>query len=415
MKTRNVLTILSFIFFAGHLFATDHIVQQNGPAGTFSSISAAITAAVDGDVIVINNRTDNTAWTESLTINKSLTLISAADDTRWWMSGSVTFVLQPNRVISIIGMRNTLTGATIGKSGTVPNAANRMAVSIVNSDIAANISLTNVNLYLASCKITGTVVFSFGKILGCDINKTVTMNSDDSFSEDVNLVIGNKLDNTAITGTTFTANSVTQYLYFSNNFVRGDATSPPVRTSELKAGAVGNRITNCTIVNEYTGSTGSASFALVVSHNTGTLAVENNIITGNYVSSTNGSGAILVQSWASSSTTFTYNMYNNPYSGGTNLSTALFNFENSSLSPTNFSVDGVYSGGGHVNAGNPGNSYLDLNLTRNDIGAYGGSYSMENFLPVLTSPQSSRVSLITGPRVVNQGGNVTIEAIGFDK
>jgi hypothetical protein len=411
----SILTLLSLIFCAGHLFATDRIVQQNGPAGTFSSISAAITAAVDGDVVVINNRTDGTAWTESLTINKSITLISASDNTQWWMSGSVTFTLQANRVISLIGMRNTLTGATIGKSGTVPNAANRMAVSIVNSEIAANISLTNVNLYLASCKITGTVVFSFGKILGCDINKTVTMNSDDSYSEDVNLVIGNKLMNTAISGTTFTANSLTQYLYFSNNFVRGNTTSPAFRTLELKAGAVGNRITNCTILYEYTGSTGSALTALSLSHNTGTLAVENNIITGNYFSATTGGNGILVQSWASSSTTFTYNMYNNPHSGGTNLNTALFNFENTSLSTTNFTVDGVYSGGGHVNAGNPGNTYLDLNLTRNDIGAYGGSYSLENFLPVLNGPQSSRVNLITGPRVVNQGGNVTIEAIGFDK
>ena len=415
MKTKNLLALLALLFLGSNpLFATDRIVQQNGPAGTFSSISSAITAAVDGDIIVINNRTDGTAWTEDLTINKSLTLISAADNVQWWMNGAVSFTQAEGRVISLIGMKNTTTSGTINKTGTTP--VNRMQINIVHSDISANISLTNVNLYLASSVVTGTVNFSYGKIIGSEFNKTITMSADATATEDVNLVIGNKMVAGSVSGYCFYANSTTQYLQFSNNYARGSTGSAnaAVAVVALKSGAVGNRITNCSMVCAFTGSTGSAALALYVAQNTGTLAVENCIISGNYVSASNGGNAFLVQSWASSLTTFTYNMYYNPFSG-TTLSTLQGNIQNTSLLSTNFTTDGAYTGGSYINLGNPGNTYLDLDLTRNDIGAYGGSYSLENFLPIMSNPQSSRVNLVTGPRVVNQGGIVTIQAIGFDK
>jgi hypothetical protein len=108
-------------------------------------------------------------------------------------------------------------------------------------------------------------------------------------------------------------------------------------------------------------------------------------------------------------------MYYNPHVLGTTPPAAQQNFSSSTAVAANFNTDGVFSGTANINMGNPINTQLDLNLTRNDIGAYGSSNSLENFLPVMTNPESARVNFVTAPRVVSQGGVVNIQAFGFDK
>ena len=66
------------------------------------------------------------------------------------------------------------------------------------------------------------------------------------------------------------------------------------------------------------------------------------------------------------------------------------------------------------NTGNPSNQYLDLDLTRNDIGCFGGSNSFANYHPI-DDGKSSRVSFVTTPRVLYQGETFTPSVIGFDK
>jgi hypothetical protein len=65
-----------------------------------------------------------------------------------------------------------------------------------------------------------------------------------------------------------------------------------------------------------------------------------------------------------------------------------------------------------IDAGDPDPRYLDLDLTRNDLGCYGGSNSRANF----TTPMGSAVvGFMQAPRVVAQGDAVNINAIGFDR
>ena len=124
----------------------------------------------------------------------------------------------------------------------------------------------------------------------------------------------------------------------------------------------------------------------------------------NYVNSTTGGNGVQVAASSSSSTSFTYCMYYNPFIGGTTLPTAQNNFSSSTAVQTNFNATtGVFSGTAHVNAGNPINTQLDLNLSRNDIGAYGSSNSLENFIPFMNNPQSARVGFVTAPRVREPG------------
>jgi len=69
---------------------------------------------------------------------------------------------------------------------------------------------------------------------------------------------------------------------------------------------------------------------------------------------------------------------------------------------------------GANNVGNPLDDYLDLDLTRNDLGCHGGSYSFVNFHPI-DNGKSSRVNFLKTPRVVLQGQTFSVEGISFDK
>ncbi len=418
MKRLNLFVLFTLLFIGSkQAFATDRIVQMSGPVGTYSSIGAAITAAVDGDIIVINNRLDGLPWQENLTIAKSLTFISAVDNLQWWMEGTISFTMAEGRIITLAGMRNTLVGGNITRSGGIP--VNRTVVNIVNSDIAGYVSLTNgINLYLGSCKVNNDVSFSYGKIIGNEITKSLLCYPDVA-TEDVNLIVGNKIGSTAITSNpAFYHMSSTQYLYLSNNYIKGGSTSVGGATiSNLKSGATTNRIVNNTITSSNTAAySTTGTQALYINFNSGaTLVVENNLLCAHYVSATNGGNGVYINLGAAT-TNFYFNMYYNPSTSlSTTLSTTLGNFSSNTALSTALSADGVMTGSLFVNTGNASNAYLDLDLSRNDIGCYGGSYSLTNFLPIMNNPESSRVNYVTAPRIVPQGGTVNVQAIGFDK
>lgn len=414
MKTLKTLTIFFLLsILSNSVYAIDRIVQQGGPVGTFASITAAITAASDGDLIIINNRTDGLPWIENLTINKSLTFVSAVDNIQWWMEGTISITMAEGRAITMVGLRNSSASGAITKTGTIP--VNRTVVNLVYSDITSDITMgSGINFYLGSSKARD-VTFTYGKIYGNDI-RSLNCSNDAVTTEDVNQVIGNRIGAANVANAiAYTHSSNTQYLFCSNNYIRSGV-SYGLYISSLKTGATTNRVVNCALVSSSTSSTGFNYAGLGLVFATGTLTVENCVMGGYYSSSTNGACAVYANAGAQSNTTFTYNMYYNPYSFGFNPSTSLNNFYSSSAASTNYNTDGsLASGSLHVDAGNPSNSSLDLDLSRNDIGMYGGSYSVANFLPYMSNVESSRVNFMNTPRIVNQGGTVSVQVIGYDK
>lgn len=413
MKKINLLALLTFLIFSSnHLFATDRVVQQGGPVGTYASITAAITAAVDGDNVVINNRSDGLPWLENITINKALTFVSAVDNIQWWMEGNVVINMAEGRAITIVGMRNT--SGSFTKTGTIP--VNRTVVNILYSDINGNITMgSGINLYLGSSKAID-LSYTYGKIYGNDL-RTLSLSSDGASTEDVNQIIGNRIGIHTAASTATYLNSNTQYVYYSNNYSKGSITGCNV--SILRSGATTNRIINSTIASSSTSSNANGYTGLSISHTSGNLTVENCVLAGYYNSSTTGGSGVVIGASSASLTTCTYNMYYNPQQGsgyGTILSSSLNNFSSGYATQSYFGTDGGFTSGTlHIDAGNPSNFNLDLDLTRNDIGVFGGSYSMANFLPLMNNVESSRVNYMNTPRVVNQGGTVNVQVIGYDK
>ena len=399
---------LAVVLTSFYSFSIDRIVQQNGPVGTYASIGAAVTAAVDGDQIIINNRTDLLPWLENITINKSLTFLCAADNTQFWVEGNYTIAMADNRNIVINGMKNT--NGSFALSGSTPTF--RTNVSIVQSDITGNIAFTasGVNLLLSNTKAYN-VQFTFGKVLGCDL-RNLTMFADALSSDDVNLIVGNRVGYAynAI-GNTVTLQSTTQYVFFSNNFCYNNNSDDALSVTALKGGPIGNRILNCTLIQLGTTENpvnSASAVALRLNFANGPiLTVENSSFGGYYSTASVGANGFIQQN-GSSNTTLTYNMYYNQYTSGTTPSATLANFS-SSAATYNVNADGSSSSAVTVNAGNPLND-----LSRNDIGCFGGSYSRENFWPMVNT-QSSRVIYVTTPRVVNQGGTVNMTGTGIDE
>lgn len=406
---------LAVVLTSFYSFSIDRIVQQNGPVGTYASIGAAVTAAVDGDQIIINNRTDLLPWIENITINKSLTFLCAADNQQFWVEGTYTIVMADNRNIIINGMRNT--SGAIAQSGSTP--VFRTNVTIVQSEIVGtiNFSSSGINLLLSNTK-GRMVYFTYGKIYGNDLQNLV-LYTDATVSEDINQIVGNRFGIIATAvGNSVSITSQSQYLFFSNNYCYNSNSDDACSITGLKSGAVGNRIVNCTFQQALSGENPSLNYsavALRLNFSGGTLTVENSSMGGHYNGSTVGANAITQQNGAAN-TTFTYNMFYNPYGSSpyvTAPSGTLANFVNSAAT-NNVNADGSSSSAATVNAGNPLNDYLDLDLSRNDIGCFGGSYSRENFWPMVNT-QSSRVIYLTTPRVVNQGGTVNMTGTGIDE
>jgi hypothetical protein len=72
------------------------------------------------------------------------------------------------------------------------------------------------------------------------------------------------------------------------------------------------------------------------------------------------------------------------------------------------------SGHAGINGGHPNNKYADLDLSRNDAGCYGGSYSHNNFFPIQTG--SARVLFVEPSNTTFlQGQTLNLKAVGIDR
>src|SRR5947209_5067512 len=118
------LALFAILIVATKLYATDLIVEEFGSLPTYPSITAAVAASVDGDRIIIKNRSGNIPWIEDISIVKSLQFLSYDNDTFYVVQGNYTVTGASGRTVSFIGMHNlngsiTYTGGATIKSTTV--------------------------------------------------------------------------------------------------------------------------------------------------------------------------------------------------------------------------------------------------------------------------------------------------------
>jgi len=392
--TKKLLAIVLTGMFSTTAFAADLYVRNAGTGGAYATISAAITAASDGDRIIIQPKTNGTAYVENLTIYKSLTFISETIYNKYLIQGSVTISPAAGRVVTISNMslvnnsnyNLTVSGATSG---------GRTTVNIYNSLLnSVSAGLVNTTTNMSGNTLQGGITISHGRITS---NKAESIGVY-SFAADTSVaspdveVYGNAIRNVL-------SNYQSNYNFkFYNNFCSH------IMVNGIKDGS-SNEILNNTVYDPNPGDIPPFYISLNSNTITGNISIMNNA--SSFVV---GQTAVCIQNNSSNANvTASYNVFTNAFvTQGTmtqsnNSGQVNMNFDNAAYTVT----------GMNVNAGSPVVDYTDLDLTRNDAGHYGGSNSWANYWPI-DSGGKPQVNYLLTPRTISSG-TLNITGSAFSK
>ena len=417
---KKLLTLIA-LFAIGSAHATDRIVEEWGVSPTYSSIQAAINAAVDGDRILIKNRAGNVPWLEDITIAKSLELLSYDNDVQWVIQGNVLVTAGSNRNITIVGMQNM--SGDLGYT-TSSGSSRSTHVKVIDSsfeDGGLSLSSDAYILDVIHTDVTnGQIYNNNGDVIGCDLtNSRITCYNSNSHYGETCRIIGNKLtfpdsetygseginlNSTAYDfevknnlikacrGVSVERSNSDQIFYFWNNTIR---TTRSTNTSGTHYGAKGFEI-------RHSSGIGSSS---------GTFEIMNNVIDlFNAANVSNWGIDIYNQNgdincyYNVIDSDFSPEFSGNPTLDFNNMTTTAFDIPTSGIPPV---------GSPAIDGANPGAPFYDLDLTTGDAGCYGGSYTLDNFHPLHTG--SSRIYFVEYPFNVRQGSTLNINADSYDR
>ena len=414
---RNVLFF--FILLNVHcLFAIDRFVDLNLAQGNgttyFNTIASAVSAAVNGDRILIVAGTYNEP---TLTLNKSLTLLAQTAGATINYNGNIVIAGFPGMKLEILGFNlgvysissNAITGGV---------ATNRAKVSIIDSQMT-NLNFDNqfYELNAAKCTISSTTTFKFGNFV---VSKTNDLYVTDE--PNINLT-GNKI---LIVADTITnrleirnddypvtiANSQLKGLYFykwnhfssNTNFIRNNqfilnsflvfAASAPGYNFEFSS-------------NEFLGIPNFLSGVQTYCWQGGPLGGQYD---GNDCSLCGGACI----SYSQTLSVFPYptipGFFRWTYNGIDLPCTIPTGTQPLVLTKI------VGTTGTNLNSGNPNHEYYDTDLTINDRGRNGGPYSILNYVPSI-NPSNGKAFIfdLEIPADIFTGQSVTIKAAGYHK
>lgn len=409
---KHLLT-LAFVFGALQASAVDHIVEEFGVPPAFPNIASAIAAADDGDRIIIKNRAGDIPWIETITVNKSLEFLSFQDNGFFTVQGNWTINPATGRVIRIIGMRNTAGNITF--SGSAPVAST--LVSVIDCQFVVG----SIQLETDFIKTTvvgsefqaGTVRINYGSVIGCRIVSTSTLElikmtpNSAVFQGDTASIVGNQLVSATGNVTGIYVDNRAQVVHIRNNYVRHQGIG--IRALGGNTQGITNQLWNNTVV-----ATGNNSPTAIFMSNTSTGSVwevMNNVAT--FTGGTNNRGV-----WNGGSLSGQTNVYFNVIetSMGTTISPNGFTFIGNNITDQAISVqaDGrLPVGSAAIDGGNPAAPFFDLDLTLGDAGAYGGSYTLDNFFPLHTG--AARIYMASHPYNIRQGTTLRVKANAWDR
>ncbi|MCX6897000.1 MAG: hypothetical protein NTZ16_16250 [Verrucomicrobia bacterium] len=388
----KILTIIG-VFLCSMTHAADLIVEETGFDGAYTTISAAISAASSGDRILVFPKAGGAAYVENPTITLSnVQLLNAVEGLRFKVQGTISLG------IGCIVIGAEVVSGNITDAGGLNSNTRIINCKIVSGNItASNYSKTWVD---NDSVISGTISIWYGRISGCYIVATsgtgISLNT--ITYADSSVIVGNHI--IAMNGISFMGSF--GYFDISNNFIETTKDGIFISTSNW---VTGPRFycENNTI--KATGST--LEFGIRVNNASSTINLRNTLI----IASNSFTYAAYFCAWGFDA--FRYNYYNGP---GTAFSLSTIPTpDNTNIAASNSTInaDGtLVAGSDAINGGDPGAQYLDLDLTRNDAGCYGGSYSLSNFT---TSETGARVLFMKAPRTLFSTHPIIISGEGVDK
>ena len=364
--------------------AADLYVRDLGAGGSYSTISAAITAANDGDRIIIRPKAGSLPFIENLTIDKSLSFVSEINFSKYILQGTITVTPAAGRVVTINNLQISGTNA-ISVSG--DTTGGRTTLNLLNSTTAAvNAGVANTTLNMSGC--TGTAIaMSHGRVTG---NKLTSINIntptiDTNPSTDDIEIIANAF---SVSGIAINLNQKNYNFRVLNNFAG---------TGYITILAVKNNSTN-EIINNVISSTNTsnANNSIQVSSPagfTGLVSILNNVFY--YIGPTYGTFYPVTASGVSCYVY--YNVSNYSVTMPTITNSGNNNTASITLNTTNYTVNGLAA-----NTGSPEDDFADIDLSRNDRGNFGGSDTWANYWPT-TVGNKPQVNYLKTPRRIYTG------------
>ena len=426
MKTKSILLVSILITAVFTTKATDLLVEEFGLAPAYSSIGAAVAAAVDGDRILIKNRTGNIPWVEDITIAKSIELLSYVNDSFFIVQGTYTITPASGREVTIIGMLNHSGGISAGTNGT----GTRTEISIFDSHLLSgslNFNYNALDVNIVGTKLnSGTILLKYGNVIGCDIVNASTssgiyIGSDAAASNDYIRIIGNRVRCTySVNSSTISAEgiewlSTAQFMDIRNNFVQSEGIVIKVNNTKNSSAKINTIYNNTLKVNTGSVSSGYSIYNLWIAGvgSSAIIEVMNNLLdfaatasgptwNGFYCATGNGQRNIYYNVIDNSS------VLDNQISGSWTVNTN--NIINTSVS---VGSTGVPSGTVATDKGNPAQPFYDIDLTPNDAGCYGGSFTQDNYFPQFAG--AAKIWYVDHPFNIRQGNTLSIQAESFDR
>ena len=387
MKNKVVILFAS-VLISLHLHSADIYVNSSGQPGTYTTISAALVAANSGDKIYIS---PFATYNENLSIDKSVTLVSSEDSTDYYLNGNITIFTIGALDIRLIGGECN----SILFTASSATESNRCKVSIVGTEFGNNLSAPKgVDLNLLYCDIPSQqVTFYYGNVIANSLSTLVIPAGDNSYYSDTTYIIANSIG----TGSLSVSNGDHNFFVANNDF-QSSATPMYVYTATVSGGG-GNNILNNTFTQTSYTSYGS-NLKIVHNQNMTNTQIKNNTFQHGY----NGTSSTYRDHIGSTITSNTLNLNTGPV--------ITFNyFHNANGGVWNYTAfpNNVLGGAIPQNEGDPSIQYYDIDLTRNDMGRFGGPYTWDNYHGNTTSGKG-RVYLLDMPFELWSGQTPTIKA-----
>lgn len=364
--------------------AADLYVRDLGAGGSYATISAAITAASDGDRIIVRPKAGNLPFIENLTIDKSLSFVSEINFSKYILQGTITITPAAGRLVTINNLQISGSNAI---SVSADTTGGRTTLNILNSTTSSvSAGVANTTLNMSGCT-SAAIAMTHGRLTGNKMTSVLinTTTIDTNPSTDDIEIIANAI---SVTGPAIYLSQKNYNFRILNNF----AGTGYISVYAVKNGST-NEIINNVISSTNTSNANSSIDVSSPSGFTGLVSILNNVFY--YAGPTFGTFYPVTASGVSCYVYYnisTYSMTMPSITNSGNNNTGTF-----SLNTTTYTVTGLTA-----NAGSPEDDFADIDLTRNDRGNYGGSNSWTNYWPT-TVGNKPQVNYLNTPRRIYTG------------
>ena len=417
-----VLAFLASLLQGTCSFASILLVKEYGVNNTYPGIQVALNAAANNDTIVVYDKPSGQNWIENITIDKNIWLMHPVDTVRFKLFGSITIVPKAGMDLYLVGydlQNNQIISTTTGATAT---SSNRAKITVSNCQNITNINFDqdwiDARVVYNTVNISGTITFRHGLSIGNTLaNSGIIIQQESTIAaqNDSIIIIGNKA-RSCYFDTKEAGIIANNYFYNDNwnanyNTNAGQGNTLLIKyhnpSSAAILGVYNNTVTN--IGSAVGGYRGGIILFWASGFNHNNIKIVNNLI----VCSDAGLGV-----WISGGTNTPFTSHNYLAINGSNF--VSYNVNNelnyySGSTVVNNSIDiwGRATSGNTlcIDKGNYLGEYYDINLTRNDIGTYGGPYSIDNYIN--TSNSKAGVLYINMPHTltnINQLINVKASA-----